>query len=321
MKESPIIVVGSFAFDYCYGSNNVLGRNPRDIDLIATIDQCNQIKQHLNAKIMYPINRGEGMFLRHPETDQIIDVELVWPNSKALHFVEEFFHKFPEAFQNGYLFDTIPVYYARPHAVYMMKLSHRFKKNSPHFLKTMTDIQKMRKMGLSLIEKWKPFLADRERLTYNYKHPDLQQSKDEFFNSETTGVIQTYDHDSVHVAIAIGEKPAYLSYMKDDHPVQCDKQKFRNCSYETQLFGVIEESMVLAIERSLVPFNGRLTPEEAFRFALKKVCTSITSGWFREFAWENHDAAIAKFLELEQTRPYWEYFKQQVSNDKVKLKE
>jgi hypothetical protein len=32
------------------------------------------------------------------------------------------------------------------------------------------------------------------------------------------------------------------------------------------------------------------TPREAFDMALSKVCSSITSGWFREFCWENYDA-------------------------------
>jgi hypothetical protein len=49
--------------------------------------------------------------------------------------------------------------------------------------------------------------------------------------------------------------------------------------------------MVLAIERSLVPHPGKKTPEQAYLMALEKVCTSITSGWFREFAWENYEIA------------------------------
>jgi hypothetical protein len=33
--------------------------------------------------------------------------------------------------------------------------------------------------------------------------------------------------------------------------------------------------------------------EVSFLKALEKVCTSITSGWWREFAWENYEAALA----------------------------
>ena len=32
--------------------------------------------------------------------------------------------------------------------------------------------------------------------------------------------------------------------------------------------------------------------------ALMKVCTSITSGWFREYAWENYDKVLDLYNEL-----------------------
>jgi hypothetical protein len=80
--------------------------------------------------------------------------------------------------------------------------------------------------------------------------------------------------------------------MVDGAEVLCSKSKFYTETYYTRLCGVYEEACVLAIERSLVPFPGRLTPEQAFELALIKVCTSITSGWFREFAWEHHDVVM-----------------------------
>jgi hypothetical protein len=36
-----------------------------------------------------------------------------------------------------------------------------------------------------------------------------------------------------------------------------------------------------------------------------KVCTSITSGWFREFAWENHDE-VADMFDYERESHLWE---------------
>jgi hypothetical protein len=76
---------------------------------------------------------------------------------------------------------------------------------------------------------------------------------------------------------------------------------------------VVEEAAVLAIERSLVPHPGIKTPEEAWRFALAKVCSSITSGWFREFAYENA-------LEIIKLYPkgYWEKFQEDVKSGLVK---
>ena len=72
---------------------------------------------------------------------------------------------------------------------------------------------------------------------------------------------------------------------------------------------------VLALERSLVPLPGVLTPKQAFDKALEKVCTSITSGWFRKFCYDNYDSIqaiynedfVQKFqtaLEQGRIRPY-----------------
>jgi len=65
----------------------------------------------------------------------------------------------------------------------------------------------------------------------------------------------------------------------------CSKELFDALPLQTRLNGVYEEASVLAIERSLAHHRG--DPNRAFMFALEKVCTSITSGWFRRFAWEH----------------------------------
>jgi hypothetical protein len=39
--------------------------------------------------------------------------------------------------------------------------------------------------------------------------------------------------------------------------------------------------------------------------ALDKVCTSITSGWFREFAWQNYDEVV-KIYHHQSQEDYWQ---------------
>ena len=92
-----------------------------------------------------------------------------------------------------------------------------------------------------------------------------------------------------------------------------EKAKFFAQPREIQLNGVIEEAAVLAIERSLVPHAGVWTPEYAWKFALSKVCSSITSGWFRSFAYDNA-------LEILKLYPagYWEKFQKDVESGLVK---
>lgn len=178
--------------------------------------------------------------------------------------------------------------------LYAIKMSHRYLRNSPHFIKTHRDIMLMRKMGANMDD---PVLYEifklREKETYNYKHPVLDQEKASFFSGD--GVDYTYDHDTIHEAIKIGDTPAYMNYIVEGADVMTSKEKFFNCSKEIQLLGVYEETCVLALERSQIPNNFEIDPRSSFVTALIKVCTSITSGWFREFAWEHFNEVVTMY--------------------------
>lgn len=63
---------------------------------------------------------------------------------------------------------------------------------------------------------------------------------------------------------------------------------------ETNKVYVIDNFEVLALERSQIPFKN-MAPKTSFLIALEKVCTSITSGWFREYAWENYDKVVSLY--------------------------
>jgi hypothetical protein len=174
---------------------------------------------------------------------------------------------------------------------YFLKMSHRYKKNSPHFMKTMRDIWVLRERGAKMPEGSEELFKEREKLTYDYGHPKLAVSKNAFFDGD--GVKYIYDHDSLHLTQAsFGDDsgwrmPAYSFYMQDGAQVMTSKEKFFSLPKSIQLAGVYEEACVLALERSQIPFDFKPDPESSFMMALSKVCTSITSGWFREFAWEN----------------------------------
>ena len=76
---------------------------------------------------------------------------------------------------------------------------------------------------------------------------------------------------------------------------------------------MVEEAAVLAIERSLVPHPGTWSPEYAWKFALAKVCSSITSGWFRAFGYEH----LPEILKLAPVG-YWDKFQADVEKGLVK---
>jgi hypothetical protein len=283
----------------------LLTRKPLDFDFICTKDEFDSWMEKNSAKInpikIYPEMNGKKMIV---EGSTNCEFELIQPglsNEMLVSLVESD----PEVIDTP--FGKVPSL----DMLFTLKSSHKYLKNSPHFWKTMVDYHMMKRAGAKIRPEYMDFYKLREKETYNYSHPKLNVTKDNFFKDDNIQYV--WDHDSIHVSVARGDRPAYTYYMKDGEQVLTDKKKFFNAPREIQLNGVIEESAVLAIERSLVPHPGVWTPEFAWRFALSKVCSSITSGWFREFAYENA-------LDILKLYPagYWEKFQEDVKAGKVK---
>lgn len=282
-----------------------LDREPKDADLIATIDEYEDFiaKHKQNLVSTYPVNKGKKLIIFLKDTKPI-EMEIAWPDSTA------------ETLLNALSMEDLPttsflgqeVSVAPLHILYQLKMSHRFLKNSPHFLKTMKDIKFMRSLGAQII--MPDWLKAREVETYDYKHPKLNVSKDDFFKKDE-GVTYVYDHDSIHEAVKRYDRPAYTYFKPENSQVLCDRAMFEASSREVQLASVVEEATVLALERSQIPFKNQVTPKWSFDMALMKVCTSITSGWWRSFAWEHYDEVQALYDE-NYVAKFWEAVKKGV---------
>lgn len=179
-------------------------------------------------------------------------------------------------------------YWATPDICLAIKTSHRFLKNNPFFLKTMAHIKYLRNKGVTLNEELQEIMLQRQKETLSYNHPKLDVNKSSFFND----TIYTLDHDSIHEAVALAGRPAYTFYMKDGSEVMTSREKFEALPEAIKLAGVYEETCVLALERSQVPNGFNIPAATSFYMALEKVCTSITSGWFREYAWEHYQEVV-----------------------------
>jgi len=141
-------------------------------------------------------------------------------------------------------------------------------------------------MGCVIEDSHKEFHKLREKESYaTQAHPKLNVNKDEFFN-EVHGVFYQFEHDSLHQAVKHLDKPAYIYYAKDDQPVFSDKAKFFACDPMIRYYGAIEEASVLGLERSILA-HGTWAPKVAWTFALSKIASSITSGFFRKWVFEN----------------------------------
>lgn len=291
-----MLIIGSKALE----GTELEIRKPKDVDVIMPWPEY----QHWSAehgskmRVLRPLNDRTWLAINSEGVH--IEIEIAWEGTAAhslhskLSMETMKLRVLPELGLGGIV--------APLNVLLALKLSHRYLKDSPHFLKTMRDIQYLRRFT-SLNEYLKAWLPIREKETYVYKHPNLSQDKASFFSGD--GVIYHYDHDSIHVAVArLPGQPAYSFYLKDGEQVKVDRRKWDALPEEYRLNGVVEEATVLALERSQIPFRGKVDPRKSFEYALMKVCTSITSGWFREYAWEHYDAVLAMY-DPEYVNKFW----------------
>jgi hypothetical protein len=299
-----MIVIGSKALAL-HGIE--VDRPKYDIDVVGEYDEIVEFaKTQGNIRACYPTSKGNKLVV---ETDKvIIEGEITWEGSSAAALRDLILNDSDTAWEkrpNGYIIPSLNI-------LYMLKMSHRYLRNSPHFLKTMRDIQMLRAAGAVIDVRHEEFYKQRMKDTYYYAHPKLDQSKGDFFKDD--GIKYVYDHDSIHEVVKRMESPAYTFFKPKDSEVMCDKDMFFNAPLNIRLNAGLEEAMVLALERSQIPFPDLWTTRRSFDFALMKVCTSITSGWFREFCWENYDAISERY-----DPNYVDEFWQAVEDGKVTL--
>lgn len=122
--------------------------------------------------------------------------------------------------------------------------------------------------------------------------PKLNKTKEEFFNDF---VVKKYDHDYLHELFAYYDRPLYESLQSKQNSVWCTKDRFLDLSYDDQNKTVAEECYVIATERFLIPSGWKHSEKHAFYKALKRVCTTLTSGWFRDHAIDNFEDIFALF--------------------------
>lgn len=147
---------------------------------------------------------------------------------------------------------------------------------------------------------WRFFLNNQDyenRLRLSYKafpqaFPKLNQSVADFFDDAITKV---YDHDYLHELLAYYDKPLYTKLQKDSRMAWCDKELWYNLSYQDKVRCVAEETKVIAVERFLVPSNWNCNSKLAYLKSLEKVCTTLCSGWFRDFAIDHYPEVIAEY--------------------------
>src|ERR1700740_889971 len=130
-----MIVIGSEALRK-HGIEN--GRRRLDIDVVGEYDEIVEFaKQYGAIKSCYPIDDGKKLVVKTEKI--IVEGELVWDGDdecSATQLRDLILNDPGTAWEkrpNGWVIPSVNV-------IYMLKMSHRYLRNSPHLIKTMRDI-------------------------------------------------------------------------------------------------------------------------------------------------------------------------------------
>lgn len=232
--------------------------------------------------------KGEGA-----DWDLVLEGELISPSPtidiapEGLKTLELCRH-----YETGETVDT-PVGRAKlvdPLCVMLMKRSHLFRPLK--FAKHIRDYHSLFKVLEHRIDDtYRNLLSERIKLTklkYGDKHPSLKQKTNNFFDD---AVKKYYVHDELHMVTCYGDAPIYEMLKPDKDMVWCSKDLWEQLPFDLKVKCVREEAFVIALERFMIPKieQGVSPPPAKFAFiwALERICTNLTSGYFRDFAIDN----------------------------------
>lgn len=132
------------------------------------------------------------------------------------------------------------------------------------------------------------FYSQRSILTkkdYPQRTPNLMQPKYSFFDD---AVKKVYEHDYLHELVAFYDKPLYTQLLRDKTLAWCEQTEWNKLDHADKVRCVQEEVYVIATERFIIPKGFDFNTKIAYNKALNKVCTTLCSGWFRDFAIDNY---------------------------------
>lgn len=143
--------------------------------------------------------------------------------------------------------------------------------------------------------------------SYPQMSPSLKKTKDKFFDDF---VIKKFDHDYLHEVVAFERNNPMYKKMQNQSidSVWCIKEKWDSFTHYEKLKCISEEATVIAFERFLIPKEYDFGMNVSYMMSLDKVCTTLTSGWFRDYAID-HYAELSTMYSKERFNVIKEHLK------------
>lgn len=302
-----MILIGSRAMAFHFKE----ARMPNDWDIVATMDE-----------IMSWVNIiGEELVSLEPSSPYKMKALLADKTQIEFEVIEvgksnEVLLSLAPTWDTTFIPGRIQTPVASPAILYFMKdATVRW---PVHWFKTIEDLHFLKSQGADQ----NPSSAEIEfgrlrRLESEAKYggrpaPKLDMSNDAFFAKSQASIGRVHVHDDIHLAVAYGERPLFESFKPDLNKASLSKKMFEASTPVDQLRLVREETMVIALERYIVPHLetkplSDLTEQDtlsAYQNALRRISTNLTSGWFREFAiqhWPELKTPDVNYVELYRT--------------------
>lgn len=273
----PAVLIGSRALKYWY-PNYPRYRNS-DYDIILSndhesFDELQKIPRNAHGKVIY--NQAEIEF-DDKESNKLILSESSANPTISINICD--LH--------------IECNVASPQVLLAIKKSHRYFQDNWHknikdylFLESMTSLNEthQRICDIRLLEK-------RGRVGRSLNVPN-----EEFFEGSQHIVNRIFVHDDIHYATCFYDKPIWTRCKANQDLAKVDKHLFDNLEYIDKVRMAQEEAFVIALERIIIPkikcfktcrINNNIA-RKAYDWAVMRLGTTLTSGWFRDFVIDNY---------------------------------
>lgn len=146
---------------------------------------------------------------------------------------------------------------------------------------------------------------------------NMRVANEEFFKDFKYPWLRVHEHDDLHHTTCYDGTPLYQTLKHDLGQAFVPKSGFDQLSHRDQIRMVREECYALALERVLIPAADLGVPwseNHGFQHALRRICTTLARGWFRDFAID-HYAEISAY-----DRPFLDLYRRAVEAGKLRRK-
>lgn len=275
-----MLIVGSKAIAYHFPK---LNREVNDIDIIGSVTDIKYLIETLRPKDII-------------STDYVTTLINI---NKSIFYdrnnVEILNSDYSESLRNYLKYDKDDgsIKFASKEVLFSLKKSHinfpiKFDKHIKDYSLLYDSLD-----GIDILkENTKLNFKETENRLGKLKTPSLNKSTKSFFDQSNGYVKSFFIHDDIHKVMSHYDKPIYERMQKNSKLARCEKDMWDLISFEDKCKCVLEEAYVISLERKILPsiFGGGkwVSHNDAFNWSLMRICTTLCSGWFREFATNNY---------------------------------